>query len=290
MTAATGADTTGADTTGADTTGADTIADTIAQLDALRFEHKRRLIAVLAALFILPIIVFAAIDVRLIGRDDPRLLGLVVIRVLALALAGGLAYGLLRLRDERLFGRIALVIGFLIVGLLLAVHLLRPPALLTPYFFETIMIVALYAGLPSRWQLQLIPALLIAAYGIVLLFTWHRDASVVERAAIITALLLANGVGIVVAWHWRWYEQREEALLARETESQEALMRTTAELRTLQKILPICSHCRQVRDGAGAWAELEAYVHTHSDTRFSHGICPDCMAKHFPDEATAPER
>jgi hypothetical protein len=265
-------------------------ADTIAQLDALRFEHKRRLIAVLAALFIPPIVVFAVIDVALTGSDDPRLLGLVVIRVLALSLAGGLAYGFLRLRDERLLDRIAFGLGFVIVGLLLAVHLLRPPALLTPYFFEAIMIVALYASLPSRWQLQLIPALLIAAYGIVLLFTWHRDATMVERAAIITALLLANGVGVVVAWHWRWFAHREEALLAREAESQGALLRTTAELRSLQKILPICSHCRQVRDGAGAWAELEAYVRTHSDTRFSHGICPDCMAKHFPDEAITPGR
>ena len=34
---------------------------------------------------------------------------------------------------------------------------------------------------------------------------------------------------------------------------------------------------------AGAWDQLEAYVHGHSDTRFSHGICPDCLTRHYPD-------
>ncbi len=53
------------------------------------------------------------------------------------------------------------------------------------------------------------------------------------------------------------------------------------EIRTLRGIIPICSHCRKVRDEAGSWSQLEAYVHEHSQTQFSHGICPDCRGRHF---------
>lgn len=53
------------------------------------------------------------------------------------------------------------------------------------------------------------------------------------------------------------------------------------EIRTLRGVIPICSHCRKVRDEAGSWSQLEAYVHEHSQTQFSHGICPDCRGRHF---------
>ena len=49
------------------------------------------------------------------------------------------------------------------------------------------------------------------------------------------------------------------------------------EIKTLQGILPICSSCRNVRDDAGYWVQVEAYVSNHTDAHFSHGICPDCM-------------
>jgi sigma-B regulation protein RsbU (phosphoserine phosphatase) len=50
-------------------------------------------------------------------------------------------------------------------------------------------------------------------------------------------------------------------------------------IKTLEGILPICSYCRKVRDDAGYWRQLEAYIAQHSDARFSHGICPECLEK-----------
>ena len=51
----------------------------------------------------------------------------------------------------------------------------------------------------------------------------------------------------------------------------------------LQGILPICMHCKRVRDGENAWREIEHYVSQHSQARFSHGICGRCLEHHYPE-------
>ena len=55
------------------------------------------------------------------------------------------------------------------------------------------------------------------------------------------------------------------------------------EIKTLRGILPICSHCKKIRDDKGSWNQLEKYIHDHSDAQFSHGICPDCIKEHYPE-------
>ena len=54
------------------------------------------------------------------------------------------------------------------------------------------------------------------------------------------------------------------------------LQAALAEVRTLQAILPICSYCKKVRDDENYWHSVEGYIQTHTDTQFSHGICPSC--------------
>jgi PAS domain S-box-containing protein len=64
-------------------------------------------------------------------------------------------------------------------------------------------------------------------------------------------------------------EEEREQLVA---ELQEAL----AEVRSLQEILPICSYCKRIRDDAHYWQHVESYISQHTNTRFSHSICPSC--------------
>lgn len=56
------------------------------------------------------------------------------------------------------------------------------------------------------------------------------------------------------------------------------LQRALAEVRTLREILPICSYCRKIRDDENYWHTVESYISRHTATRFSHGICPSCVA------------
>lgn len=61
------------------------------------------------------------------------------------------------------------------------------------------------------------------------------------------------------------------------------LVTTLDEVRTLRGLLPICAACKQIRDDAGAWVSVEAYVSHHSHAQFTHSICPGCEARLYPD-------
>lgn len=81
---------------------------------------------------------------------------------------------------------------------------------------------------------------------------------------------------LVAAWlvHRAWL--RQEA-------SHENLEKLLAEVRTLGGMLPICSHCKKIRDDKGYWNQIEAYLNEHTDAEFTHGICPDCAREVFPN-------
>ena len=59
----------------------------------------------------------------------------------------------------------------------------------------------------------------------------------------------------------------------------EELRKALDEIKTLSGIIPICATCKKIRDDNGYWNQVEVYIRDHSDASFSHGICPDCMAK-----------
>lgn len=61
-----------------------------------------------------------------------------------------------------------------------------------------------------------------------------------------------------------------------------------AEVHELQEILPICMYCKKVRDDDNYWSQIDHYLAKHAGARFSHGICPDCLAARFPDQSEAP--
>ncbi|MCF7794731.1 MAG: response regulator [Candidatus Cloacimonetes bacterium] len=65
----------------------------------------------------------------------------------------------------------------------------------------------------------------------------------------------------------------------------EKLQKALHEIQTLSGLLPICSHCKKIRDDSGYWKGVEHYIAEHSDAQFSHGICPDCMRQYYPKVA-----
>ncbi len=74
----------------------------------------------------------------------------------------------------------------------------------------------------------------------------------------------------------RRIEAERERLIA---ELQMALV----QVKQLSGLLPICASCKKIRDDRGYWQQVEVYIEKHSEVEFSHGICPDCMAKFYPN-------
>jgi PAS domain S-box-containing protein len=83
------------------------------------------------------------------------------------------------------------------------------------------------------------------------------------------------GIGRDITERKRAEEEREKLIL----ELQDAV----ADIKVLSGLVPICSSCKKIRDDKGYWTQLEGYIQAHSQAKFSHGVCPDCMKKLYPN-------
>ena len=54
-------------------------------------------------------------------------------------------------------------------------------------------------------------------------------------------------------------------------------------VKTLQGLLPICMHCKSIRTDEESWEKIENYIADHSDAEFTHGLCPECLQKYYPE-------
>ncbi len=101
-----------------------------------------------------------------------------------------------------------------------------------------------------------------------LLFVEHK------RHYLNLSLAMAPVLALIIS-NTRNFQKKEQLIL----ELQEAL----AEVKTLSGLLPICANCKKIRDDRGYWNRIETYIGKHSDVQFSHGICPECARKLYPD-------
>jgi PAS domain S-box-containing protein len=56
-------------------------------------------------------------------------------------------------------------------------------------------------------------------------------------------------------------------------------------IKILSGLLPICASCKKIRNDRGSWEQMEQYIRSHSEAEFSHGICPECMKRDYPEYA-----
>jgi DNA-binding response OmpR family regulator len=73
--------------------------------------------------------------------------------------------------------------------------------------------------------------------------------------------------------------EKNAELQAKNEELQQAL----DQVKLLSGLLPICANCKKIRDDQGYWQDVAGYIRDHSEAEFTHGICPDCMQKLYPD-------
>jgi C4-dicarboxylate-specific signal transduction histidine kinase len=76
------------------------------------------------------------------------------------------------------------------------------------------------------------------------------------------------------------YKDELEELVEQRTEK---LQEAMSKVKILSGFLPICSSCKKIRDDKGYWNQIESYIRKHSEAEFSHGICPDCTVKLYPE-------
>ncbi len=70
-------------------------------------------------------------------------------------------------------------------------------------------------------------------------------------------------------------------------EERESLIRdlnqALASIKTLSGLISTCASCKRIRNSKGEWEQMEFYIQKHSEAKFSHGLCPECTKKLYPD-------
>lgn len=162
--------------------------------------------------------------------------------------------------------------------LLLATLLTFPLAKFVIYsrdllFVAAVMLASRYAGVASG---------LIVSLASVLIFDWFFDSTphVLDfSAGGVMRAIVFSALSVLIAS----MEKHRRGAMERLAESNRTLQSALEEIKTLRGLLPICMYCKKIRTDEEQWVEIEDYVRKHSDAQFSHGICPICYQKHYPE-------
>jgi len=133
-----------------------------------------------------------------------------------------------------------------------------------------------------RARLDLVALLLVGVLLFVVLVrneafenfaAWSRAHEAWQLDEVLVAMaLLAVAFGIYALRRWRD--------LDREVTRRESAERATERL---EGLLPICAGCKRIRDAVGGWVAVEEYVSARTEAAFTHGICPDCRRRLYPE-------
>jgi len=95
---------------------------------------------------------------------------------------------------------------------------------------------------------------------------------------------------VVFEWRTNMIRKRARELQIKVEERTRDLETANKELqvaldnvKTLSGLVPICASCKKIRDDKGYWHQVEEYIHAHSNAQFSHGLCPVCFKKMYPE-------
>jgi hypothetical protein len=253
--------------------------------DELRLESDRRLAISVVAILLCVNLVFVIINLRDSGPNAASIPPVVIVRLIGVFVAAVVVAFLCAAKTQRQLEKVSFGGSLAVVILLLIIQALVSATDIPSVAFDLVFVNTLFIALPSRPSLQAIPVTILCAGAAFML--WVRPGSGLDdggklRFVIFFAAAIALGYVASV----RRFELWSDLIRARQAEWESAIEadRAKCELQTLRGIIPICSHCNRVRIEDGRlWEAVDMYVSRRTDAAFSHGVCPDCLAVHYPN-------
>lgn len=133
--------------------------------------------------------------------------------------------------------------------------------------------------IPAPIRIQMLPTLIFSAIMIFILLTFKHPTYPREASNAVIAIVTFTIVGYITSRALGRYRRLNYLHLVTEQEARANLEETLDKIGRLTGIVPICSHCKSIRDKDGEWYPTETYIEKHSQAEFSKGICPDCVDK-----------
>ncbi len=162
----------------------------------------------------------------------------------------------------------------------------------TPLFF-IILFVASVIILPFPYKVLVlglsfavvIALLMVERYNPTVILPYlsesHRFLDV--SVSLIISLIINTLLVHLVVKEYQKERVRSEMLYKQTLRDKAAIEQALANIKILEGILPVCSFCKKIRDENNEWQAIEHYISSHSQAEFTHGFCPDCVKKHYPD-------
>ncbi len=110
----------------------------------------------------------------------------------------------------------------------------------------------------------------------------HRQIAQVATGLGIIWLIGVGGLWAAIRAIRNRVREREQAEQERNSYV-EKFQASSQQVKQLSGLLPICSHCKKIRDDQGYWNQIENYFHEHSNAQFTHSICQECAREYYPD-------
>jgi hypothetical protein len=144
-------------------------------------------------------------------------------------------------------------------ALIFAVDLMLPRGVAIPMLYVIPILIA--TDCRQRWFRF---AVVAGCTGLTMLGYFFSAPGVPEWVTLSNRALAVTAIWTVAILAWQRTQAREQVDL-------------------LRNLLPMCESCHKVRDDQGYWNQVELYLETQTGTRLTHGICPDCFQKWYPD-------
>ena len=108
-------------------------------------------------------------------------------------------------------------------------------------------------------------------------YTYSQGVSMRFLASLLFVTLMGYALESSREKYWNLFIGINQKL----TMEKEHLESAMKQIKTMQGLIPICCHCKKIRNDEGFWEQVEVFVRDHSDANFSHGICPDCKKRFY---------
>ncbi|MBV1879537.1 MAG: hypothetical protein KUG79_17985 [Pseudomonadales bacterium] len=161
------------------------------------------------------------------------------------------------------------IIGAIFMSAVLAVKTTLPSSDWSILTVDLLIIMVLTVASPLNLLIKAACALVLITLDAWMMFTAPEFYTLTQAVSLSLALLGAASFAQFAAY------QTESAHFL-------AFQRLNS-IKLLKGMLPICANCKDIRDENGQYQRMEQYITLHSEASFSHGICPKCMVKLYPE-------
>ena len=244
-------------------------ADVTAAISRIRLESDRTLTSLGYIALMLPTLWFIRTDFLVAAGDWTKLRQRLALRAVLLATSNAGVVVMRAVRTRHSYANAVWWLSLSTALVTLWINSTRAEGSGLPLRSPMLILSVMYFAMPNTVWRQCVPPLVMSAGLLALRLTFLHGGGI-DVPGDVVALASLNVIGVL-------------AVLRRQR-LEDATNDVVSELRNLRDIIPICSHCRKLRTDVGDWHQLEEYFRLRGDAAFSHGICPDCLAKHYEPE------